>query len=79
MAEHDTNPEVSISKGLRRLTVGYTCICHEKRNDVTATWYSRCPSIRLEGNWLEEAGFGTGQPVRVTVERGQLIIQLVRE
>ncbi|MGJ0194799.1 SymE family type I addiction module toxin [Pantoea sp. RRHST58] len=26
-------------------------------------YYSRCPSLNLKGNWLEEAGFTTGQPV----------------
>ncbi|WP_387468256.1 SymE family type I addiction module toxin [Photorhabdus sp. RM323S] len=34
-------------------------------------------SVHLKGNWLEEAGFTTGQAVNITVERGQLIIRLV--
>ncbi|MCP1437324.1 toxic protein SymE [Erwinia persicina] len=63
---------------LRQLKVGYTSIRHADRNDMT-TYYSRCPSINLRGNWLEEAGFETGQPVKVTVERGQLIIRLAEE
>ncbi|WP_420865155.1 SymE family type I addiction module toxin [Photorhabdus aegyptia] len=41
--------------------------------------FSRCAlvSVHLKGNWLEEAGFATGQPVQVSVEHGQLIIRLV--
>lgn len=79
MAEHDSIAEVKVSKGLRRLKVGYTSIRHESRRTGITTYYSRCPSINLKGNWLEEAGFGTGQAVRVTVERGQLIIRLAEE
>ena len=74
MAEHDIKPEVRISKTLRRLKVGYTSIRHADRNNMT-TRYSRCPSLNLKGNWLEEAGFSTDTPVNVTVEHGQLIIR----
>lgn len=69
---------VSVSKALRRLKVGYTSIRHADRNDMT-TYYSRCPSLNLKGNWLGEAGFGTGQSIQVVVERGQLIIRLAEE
>lgn len=79
MAEQDIKPDVSISKGLRRLKVGYTSIRHEKRSTGMTTYYSRCPSINLKGNWLEEAGFATDTPVTVFVERGQLIIRLAGE
>ncbi|TDB52120.1 hypothetical protein C5467_16445 [Photorhabdus khanii subsp. guanajuatensis] len=34
-------------------------------------------SVHLKGNWLEEAGFMTGQPVQVSIEHGLLIIRLV--
>ncbi|MCX8962644.1 type I addiction module toxin, SymE family [Erwinia psidii] len=73
MAEHDTKPEVSISKGLRQLKVGYTSIRHADRNDMT-TCYSRCPSINLRGNWLQEAGFETDTPVDVRVMKDCLVI-----
>ncbi|TNH42777.1 SymE family type I addiction module toxin [Photorhabdus luminescens] len=33
--------------------------------------------MRLKGNWLEETGFMTGQPVQVSIEHGLLIIRLV--
>ncbi|QDY43949.1 SymE family type I addiction module toxin [Candidatus Pantoea soli] len=36
----------------------------------STTYYSRCPSLNLKGNWLEEAGFATDTPVTVTVEGG---------
>ena len=75
MAAHNIKPEVSISKALRRLKVGYTSIRHADSQDRT-TYYSRCPSLNLKGNWLEEAGFGTDTPVTVAVERGQLVIRL---
>ncbi|HAI04763.1 hypothetical protein CBI35_09970 [Pantoea sp. AV62] len=78
MAEHDSKPEVCVSKALRQLKVGYTSIRHEKRSTGMTTYYSRTPSLHLKGNWLEEAGFGTDTPVTVAVERGQLVIQPVK-
>ena len=78
MAEHDSKPEVCVSKALRQLKVGYTSIRHEKRSTGMTTNYSRTPSLHLKGNWLEEAGFGTDTPVTVAVERGQLVIQPVK-
>ncbi|WP_376712599.1 SymE family type I addiction module toxin [Photorhabdus aballayi] len=33
--------------------------------------------MHLKGNWLQEAGFVTGQPGRVSIEHGLLIIRLV--
>lgn len=74
MAAHDIKPEVRMSKALRRLKVGYTSIRHADHHDMT-TYYNRCPSLNLKGNWLEEAGFTTDTPVTVTVERGQLTIR----
>lgn len=74
MAEHDTKPEVCISKGLRRLKVGYVSIRHEKCNDAGTVWYSRSAGLRLKGDWLEEAGFKTDTPVDVRVLPGCLIL-----
>ncbi|MBK4717078.1 MULTISPECIES: SymE family type I addiction module toxin [Tenebrionibacter/Tenebrionicola group] len=73
MAAQNITPEGRISKVLRLLKVGYTSIRHADRNDIT-TYYSRCPSINLKGNWLEEAGFETGKQIKVTVEPGRLVI-----
>jgi len=42
------------------------------------TWYSRSPSMRLNGNLLEEAGFSTDTPVMASVEQGRLVIEPVK-
>ncbi|WP_118988260.1 SymE family type I addiction module toxin [Photorhabdus sp. CRCIA-P01] len=41
--------------------------------------YRRHPSLHLKGNWLQEAGFSTGQPVQVCIEHRLLIIRLVEK
>lgn len=74
MCLHDSTPEVTISKTERRYQVGYVSIRHESRKDITATRYSRSPSLHLKGDWLREAGFDTGKPVTVRVEDGCLIL-----
>ncbi|MFP1883657.1 SymE family type I addiction module toxin [Lonsdalea quercina] len=51
---------------------------HADRNDMTR-YYRRSPSLHLQGNWLEAAGFGTDTPVVITVEHGQLLIRIVAE
>ncbi len=45
MAEHDTKPEVHISKALRQLKVGYISIRHECRRTGITARYSRCPAL----------------------------------
>ncbi|WP_368540819.1 SymE family type I addiction module toxin [Enterobacter soli] len=42
-----------------------------------AAHYFRNPSLRLNGNWLEEAGLSTDTPITVSVERGRLVIEPV--
>ncbi|MDT8848920.1 SymE family type I addiction module toxin [Pantoea dispersa] len=79
MAEHDTKSEVSISRALRQLKVGYTSIRHECRRTGRTIRYSRCPSLNLKLDWLEEVGFMTGELVTVAVEHGQLIIRALAE
>ncbi|EMN1410910.1 type I toxin-antitoxin system SymE family toxin [Enterobacter cloacae] len=56
----------------------YVSIRHFYRHNYTATWYSRSPSLRLNGNWLEEAGFSTDTPFMVSVEQGKLVIEPVK-
>lgn len=65
---------MSIYKALRQLKVGYTSIRHEKRATGIATYYSRCSSISLKGNWLEKAGFETDTSEEVRVMDGYLVI-----
>ncbi|QCZ26643.1 type I toxin-antitoxin system SymE family toxin [Leclercia adecarboxylata] len=36
------------------------------------------PGLRLNGNWLAEAGFSTDTPVIVSVEQGRLVIEPVK-
>ncbi|KTL59731.1 hypothetical protein AA106_15810 [Photorhabdus laumondii subsp. laumondii] len=77
MAERDCNVNSGSSKAQRRYKIGYISRCHPDRSTGMTRYYSQHPSLHLKGNWLEEAGFATGQPVQVSVEHGQLIIRLV--
>jgi len=36
----------------------------------------KLPKVRLEGRWLERAGFLPGDPVKITVDRGRLVVEL---
>ncbi|MGD8164536.1 SymE family type I addiction module toxin [Pantoea sp. FN0307] len=47
---------------------------HESHRDVTASWYSRSPSLHLKSDWLKEAGFETGCPVTVRIDEGRLLL-----
>ncbi|MCO7261765.1 SymE family type I addiction module toxin [Dickeya zeae] len=78
MTERDSTSEPATPKALRHLKVGYVSRRHADRNDMTR-YYSRSPSLHLQGNWLEAAGFGTDTPVVITVEHGQLLIRIVAE
>lgn len=42
------------------------------------TRHSISPSLRLNGNWLVEAGFSNDTPVTVSVEQGRLVIEPVK-
>ena len=79
MAKRDSTSERTISKAQRCLKIGYVSIRHFYHHNYTATWYSRSPSLRLNGNWLEEAGFSTDTPVIVSVEQGRLVIEPVKD
>ncbi|EPZ2456859.1 SymE family type I addiction module toxin [Citrobacter youngae] len=60
------------------MKIGYVSARHFYHHNYTATWYSRSPSLRLNGNWLEEAGFSTDTPVTVSVVPGRLVIEPVK-
>ncbi|WP_277754371.1 SymE family type I addiction module toxin [Rosenbergiella epipactidis] len=53
---------------------GYVSIRHESHRDITATYYSRSPSLHLKGDWLREAGCDIGCPVTVKIDEGRLIL-----
>ncbi|PQQ41481.1 type I toxin-antitoxin system SymE family toxin [Photorhabdus luminescens] len=75
--QRDCNVNSGSSKAQRRYKVGYISRCHPDRSTGMTRYYNQHPSLHLKGNWLEKAGFTTGQAVNITVERGQLIIRLV--
>jgi len=37
------------------------------------------PSVKLSGNWLEDAGFHTGKEIHVYVENNCLVIHSIEE
>lgn len=36
------------------------------------------PFLRLQGRWLDQAGFAVGAQVRVEVGRGRLVVEVIR-
>ncbi|NUF49464.1 type I toxin-antitoxin system SymE family toxin [Gilliamella sp. ESL0250] len=62
----------------RHYTVGYVSVRHEPKVAQAPTHYSKHPALYLKSNWLEQAGFTTGQPVTITAKKGKLIVQLVK-
>jgi len=63
-----------ISKTVRRMTVSYVSIRHYDRRTEKTRRYTRSASLRLNGHWMEEAGFTTGTPLDVRVMPGCLVI-----
>ncbi|MFK3710284.1 MULTISPECIES: SymE family type I addiction module toxin [Leclercia] len=63
----------------RHLTVGYFRKRHEDRKTKIPTRYSVHAALSLKGDWLEEAGFKTHSRVRVLVEQGKLVIELIAD
>ncbi|MGL4723277.1 MAG: SymE family type I addiction module toxin [Scandinavium sp.] len=54
-----------ISKPLRRMSVSYVSIRHYDRKTNRTKCYTRNASLRLNGLWMEEAGFTSGTPLDV--------------
>ncbi|RAW92189.1 MULTISPECIES: SymE family type I addiction module toxin [unclassified Photorhabdus] len=79
MANRDCNVNSGSSKAQRRYKIGYISRCHPDRSTGMTRYYSQHPSLHLKGNWLEKAGFTTGEAVKIIVQRGLLIIQLADE
>src|SRR6185437_17030334 len=63
----DTSPSAPAVPTLapRRMTVGYIG--------------PNVPYLRMQGWWLDRAGFGVGTPVRVQVSEGRLIVEAVEQ
>ncbi|HDS9358464.1 TPA: SymE family type I addiction module toxin [Enterobacter cancerogenus] len=72
-------PEIVITKPHRRLKVGYFRKRHEDRKTKIPTRYSVHAALSLKGDWLEKAGFTTNSQVRVDVEHGKIVIELMPE
>lgn len=71
----------------RRLTVGFTTRRSKMRitrrdvrgnivRETVKPVYSACPTLKISGDWLAEAGFHVGDIVRVEISRGQLVIRI---
>ena len=61
-------------KVLRDMTVSYVSIRHYDRKTNRTKRYTRSASLRLNGTWMEEAGFTTGTKLDVRVMPGCLVI-----
>ncbi|WET39800.1 SymE family type I addiction module toxin [Citrobacter enshiensis] len=63
-----------ISKSVRRMTVSYVSTRHYDRQTKRTRRYTRCASLRLNGRWMEDAGFTSGTELDVRVMPGCLVI-----
>ena len=67
----DDFAQIPIQRESRRLTVSYgTYRVREPDGRAMSV-----PLLRLQGAWLERAGFAIGVPVKVHVSRGRLVIE----
>lgn len=63
---------------LRHLKVGYLPVDSRSRaSDCTWSRLASKPHLRLTGRWLDRAGFAVGKAVRVQVERGRLVLEVI--
>ncbi|MCL9666948.1 type I toxin-antitoxin system SymE family toxin [Rosenbergiella epipactidis] len=70
MTKHHNKPDVSISKTLRPLKMGYVSMRHYDHKTHMSHYYSRYPCLDLKGDWLAETGFATDTSVIVIIEQG---------
>ncbi|MDU4353549.1 SymE family type I addiction module toxin [Phytobacter diazotrophicus] len=63
-----------IPKTQRCLKFVYIGICRTNRKTKIPIGYSRCPSLHIRGNLLEEAGFETGHSVTVKISQGCIVL-----
>jgi toxic protein SymE len=61
-------------KELRNMTVSYVRTRHIDPATLRTTHYTCRASLRLNGRWMEEAGFTTGTKLDVRVMPGYLVI-----
>jgi Toxin SymE, type I toxin-antitoxin system len=56
------------------------CLKVSYHQPVSETPFGRLapmPFLRLQGRWLDRAGFAVGSDVRVQVEAGRLVIEVI--
>ncbi|WP_296250124.1 SymE family type I addiction module toxin [uncultured Enterobacter sp.] len=70
---------ITATKTYRHLKVGYFRKRHEDRKTKIPRRYSMHAALSLKGDWLEKAGFTTHSRVRVDVEQGKIVIELMTE
>jgi toxic protein SymE len=61
----------------RRLTISYR---YPESRGRSASPYVRgtpMPFLRLQGRWLDQAGFAIGTQVRVEVDHGRLVVEAI--
>jgi Toxin SymE, type I toxin-antitoxin system len=57
----------------RRLRVSY----RQPESHVPLRRPAPMPFLRLQGRWLDRAGFAVGADVRVQVEPGRLVVEVI--
>ena len=68
---HDFTQISTESPRIRRLTVSYGTYRVRGPDERAIS----IPLLRLQGAWLERAGFAVGAPVKLHVSRGRLVIE----
>ena len=68
--------KLKLPKGQRRLTVSSKLVVHQQAWVKEDTLYDYVPKIWLEGKWLRETGFESGQHIIITTEKGKLLFIL---
>lgn len=58
----------------RQLKTGYAYYPHTGKGRATPPF----PSLRLQGRWLEQAGFSIGQTIQVRIRAGRLVLEPVK-
>lgn len=61
----------------RRLTVSSRYPESRARTAAPYVPSTPMPFLRLQGRWLDQAGFAIGAQVRVEVDRGRLVVEVI--
>jgi toxic protein SymE len=61
----------------RRLTISSRYPNSRARPSAPYVSSAPMPFLRLQGRWLDQAGFAIGAQVRVEVDRGRLVVEVI--